>query len=404
VREPPLLNGDRRPDGAGLRTLLVTNDFPPKVGGIQSYLFGLVSTLDPSEVSVLAPSHPGAEGFDAGQPFEVQREPTWKLYPGPRLARRIRELCAGTDVLQFGFALQSWLLAPEVLRKTGVPYVVFAHGAEILLPLRLPGAARLLTWGSLRQAAAVVAVSEHTAAGVERYTGGRIACEVLRPVADLEGFRRTEQARKRVRDHHGLGARPTILCVSRLTPRKGQDRLIDALPGLNRRFGARLLLVGEGGIEKSLRRRARRRNVEDEIVFAGKVPETRLSAYYAAADVFAMPARNRLLGAEEEGFGVVFVEAASSGLPMVVGDSGGAAEAVKDGVSGYLVNGASTEEIRGALGRLLGDGQLRRRMGEAARERAVALHDASVLGRRYREVLCEAAQKAPAGWGTIATR
>jgi phosphatidyl-myo-inositol dimannoside synthase len=117
-----------------------------------------------------------------------------------------------------------------------------------------------------------------------------------------------------------------------------------------------------------------------------------------------MPARNRLLGAEEEGFGVVFVEAASSGLPMVVGDSGGAAEAVKNGVSGYLVNGASTEEIRGALGRLLGDGQLRRRMGEAARERAAALHDASVLGRHYREVLCEAAQKAPAGWGTIATR
>jgi phosphatidylinositol alpha-1,6-mannosyltransferase len=193
-----------------------------------------------------------------------------------------------------------------------------------------------------------------------------------------------------------LGARPTILCVSRLTPRKGQDRLIDVLPSLNRRFGARLLLVGGGGLEGSLRRRARRRGVAGEVVFAGKVPEALLPAYYAAADVFAMPVRSRLLGAEEEGFGVVFVEAAAAGLPMVVGDSGGAAEAVKDGVSGYLVRGASVGAVAGALDRLLGDGELRRRMGEAATERAAALHGARAVRERYHDLLCGAAGKAPA--------
>ena len=344
---------------------------------------------------MLAPSYPGAEAFDARQPFEIHREPTSQLYPSLRLTRRIREISRGADVLQFGFALQSWLLAPYVLRKTGVPYVVFVHGAEVLLPLRIPGVAHLLTWGTLRQAATVVAVSEHTATGVEHWTVGRIECEVLRPVADVEKFRRTERARQRVRTRHGLGPQPTVLCVSRLTPRKGQDRLIDVLPHLSRRFGAKLLLVGSGGMENSLRRRARRRGVANEVVFAGKVPETLLPAYYAAADVFAMPVRSRLLGAEEEGFGVVFVEAAASRLPIVVGDSGGAAEAVKDGVTGYLVNGASAREVRGALERLLEDDGLRQKMGAAARERAGTLHDVGVIGERYQEVLQRAARKAP---------
>lgn len=373
-----------------MKTLLVTNDFPPKVGGIQSYLFGLVSSLDPSEVRVLAPSYPGDAAFDAARPFEVVRERTSRLYPTPGLLRRICGLAEGTDVVQFGYALQSWLLAPAMRRRTGVPYVVFVHGAEVLWPIRAPGAARLLAWGTLDEAAAVLTVSEHTASSVERLTGGRVRCSVLRPIVDLERFRPSSRSRGEIRRRHGLGERPVVLCVSRLTPRKGQDRLVDTLPTLSRRFGARLILVGEGALEGALRGRARRRGVEGEVVFAGGVPDELLPAYYAAADVFAMPVRSRWLGLEEEGFGVVYLEAAAAGLPMVVGASGGAVEAVVDGETGYLVDGRSTSEIGAALARLLGDGRLRKRMGDAARVRASVLHGASSVGRRYRGLLEEA--------------
>ena len=283
---------------------------------------------------MLAPAYPKAEKFDARQPYEIFREPTSRLYPSPRLLRRICHLSTGVDVVQFGFALQSWILAPAMQRRTGLPYVIFVHGAEVLFPLRIPGAARLLEWGSLGRAAQILTVSAHTAAGLKRCTEGRVRCAVVWPTVNLEKFRSRGQDRRKARNLYGLGEHPTILCVSRLTPRKGQDRLIDVLPELHRRLGAKLLLVGGGRLVGRLRRRARRRKVEKEVIFAGRVPEESLSACYAAADVFAMPARSRWFGMEEEGFGVVFIEAAAAGLPMVVGNSGGASEGVEDGVTG----------------------------------------------------------------------
>lgn len=376
-----------------LRTLLVTNDFPPKAGGIQSYLYELVSTLDSWEVRVLAPNYPEADEFDTEQPYEIFREPTSRLYPTPRLLRRICALSKGADVVQFGYALQSWVLAPAIRRKTGLPYVVFVHGAEVLFPLRAPGAARLLAWGTLDGAAKVIAVSDHTAAGIERLTKSRTTCTVMRPVVDVDKFRSSVRGRAVVRERHGLGDRPTMLCVSRLTPRKGQDRLVDVLPELHGRFGARLLLVGEGPLENRLRTRARKLGAERQVVFAGRVPDEALPDYYAAADVFAMPVRSRWAGLEEEGFGVVFVEAAAAGLPAVVGGSGGTGEAVEDGKTGYLVDGRSRPEIQRSLSRLLEDEGLRKRMGAAARERAKTLHGADAVGLQYREVLERAARR-----------
>lgn len=164
-----------------MRTLLVTNDFPPKLGGIQSYLFGLLSTLDPSGVRVLAPDYPGFKEFDAAQPYEVFREPTSRLYPTPRLLRKICDLASGMDVVQFGYAFQSWLIGPAMRRRTGVPYVVFVHGAEVLMPLRVPGASRLLMRGSLESATGIFTVSAHTAAGVKRFTHGYPPSTAIHP-------------------------------------------------------------------------------------------------------------------------------------------------------------------------------------------------------------------------------
>ncbi len=221
---------DARPDFVhieplALKTLLVTNDFPPKLGGIQSYLFGLLSTLEPSGVRVMALDYPGAGEFDAARPYEVFRVAASRLYPTRRLLRRICDLAAGMDVVQFGYALQSWTMAPAMRSRTGVPYVVFVHGAEVLMPLRVPGTARLLKRGTLDQAAEVLAVSGHTAAGIKRYTRGSPPCTVVPPTVDPIRFDLPDEERLRVRKRHGLGSSPTILCVGRLTAAKARTAL-----------------------------------------------------------------------------------------------------------------------------------------------------------------------------------
>jgi phosphatidylinositol alpha-1,6-mannosyltransferase len=208
---------------------------------------------------------------------------------------------------------------------------------------------------------------------------------------------KNEEKAEEIRGHHGIREEPVVLCVSRLVRRKGQDRLIEAMPELHRRFGARLLLVGEGDIEDNLRRQARDLGVENSVVFCGKVADELLPAYYAAADVFAMPSRDRWFGMEKEGFGVVYAEAAASGLPAVVGESGGAREAVEYGETGFVVDGSDRTQVREALGRLLEDEDRRKKMGTAARERAVGLHSPEVAGERYRRALEEVAQQNPSG-------
>jgi phosphatidylinositol alpha-1,6-mannosyltransferase len=169
-----------------------------------------------------------------------------------------------------------------------------------------------------------------------------------------------------VRDRYGLVDRPVVVCVSRLVPRKGQDVLIRALPTVRDRVpDARLLIVGGGRYEGQLRRLAERAGVAEAVTFTGAVPYPELPAHFAAGDVFAMPCRTRRLGMDVEGLGMVFLEASATGLPVLAGDSGGAPDAVRDGVTGEVVSGADVVAVADRLAGLLADRPRAQAMGRA---------------------------------------
>jgi phosphatidylinositol alpha-1,6-mannosyltransferase len=355
------------------RTLLVTNDFPPRQGGIQTYLHTLAGELPPEDLVVYAPAwEQGVEHhpeFDAAQPFRVVRHPTSLMLPTPDVAARAsailrEERC---EAVWFGASAPLALLTP-FLRAAGAKRVVACtHGHEVGWSM-LPGA---------RQALRRIGSTVDVLSFVSRYTRSRFSAafgrlaplEHLPSGVDVDTYRPDPVARERIRIRHGLGDRPTAVCISRLVPRKGQDMLIRAFPAIRERVpDAALLIVGGGPYEDRLRALARETGVAEDVIFAGSVPWAELPAHYAAGDVFAMPCRTRGRGLDVEALGIVFLEAAAAGLPVVVGRSGGAPETVRDGVTGHVVDGRDVAELADVVGGLLADPGRAAKMGAAGRE------------------------------------
>jgi phosphatidyl-myo-inositol dimannoside synthase len=373
-----------------MRTLLVTNDFPPRAGGIQQYCYHLVARLPADQVLVYAPAWPGASGFDAAQPFRVVRHPTSRMLPGRQVERRAVALVRAfrPRVVVFGATFPLGLLAGRITRATGVPCVGWTHGVEVAVG-RVPLVRRLMARvaGDLRLA---TAVSNWSAVRVRRAVRGRCPVEWLVSGVDAEVYHPDVDGRP-VRDRHGLGNAPVCVCVSRLVPRKGQDVLIRAWPSVLARVpDARLLLVGGGPYERRLRRLAATSPAADRIVLAGEVPWADLPAHYAAGDVFAMPCRTRWLGLDLEALGVVFLEAAATGLPVVAGRSGGAPETVEAGVTGLLVDGRNAGEVGRAVAGLLADPARARAMGAAGRRMVEAEFAWPAVAARFEKLLAEA--------------
>ncbi|HEY4018566.1 MAG TPA: glycosyltransferase family 4 protein [Pseudonocardiaceae bacterium] len=355
------------------RTLLVTNDFPPRQGGIQTYLHTLAGHLPPEDLVVYAPAwEQGVEHhpeFDAAQPYRVVRHPTSLMLPTPDVAGRAcailrEERC---EAVWFGASAPLALLTPA-LRAAGAKRVVACtHGHEVGWSM-LPGA---------RQALRRIGSTVDVLSFVSRYTRSRFSAafgrlaplEQLPSGVDIETYRPNPAARAEIRARHGLGERPTVVCISRLVPRKGQDMLIRAFPAIRERVpGAALLIVGGGPYADKLHALARETGVAEDVIFAGSVPWAELPAHYAAGDVFAMPCRTRGRGLDVEALGIVFLEAAAAGLPVVVGRSGGAPETVRDGVTGQVVDGRDVAELADVVGGLLADPERAAKMGAAGRE------------------------------------
>ncbi|WAL67279.1 glycosyltransferase family 4 protein [Amycolatopsis cynarae] len=354
------------------RTLLVTNDFPPRPGGIQNYLDALARRLPPDDLVVYAPSWHGSSGshpeFDAAAPFEIVRHPTSLMLPTPDVLRRARELLRSRDCesVWFGAAAPLALLA-QPLRAAGAERVVAStHGHEVGWSM-LPGA---------RQALRRIGDTTDVLTFVSKYTRGRFASafgpmaglEYLPSGVDTDFFRPDDAARAEIRARHGLGDRPTVVCVSRLMPRKGQDMLIRALPQVRRTVpDAALLLVGGGPYRETLSRLAGELGLTRDVVLTGSVPWQELPAHYVAGDVFAMPSRTRGGGLDVEGLGLVYLEASASGLPVIAGNSGGAPETVLEDVTGHVVDGRDVAGLAETLVPLLQDPVRARKMGEAGR-------------------------------------
>jgi phosphatidyl-myo-inositol dimannoside synthase len=349
------------------RVLVVTNDFPPRVGGVQQYVWNLTRSLPAEKVAVLAPNWPGWREHDRDQPFPVHRWPTGFLWPTSELAARVRSLTRQhkADVVLFGHGFPLPLLGSALDHLT--PYVVLTHGAEVWLA-RTPGLAAAMRSG-LAGAREVTAVSRFTARTIRRLLPPGAPLSVLHPGVDEARFS-PKLSGEAVRERWRLADRRVVLCVSRLVPRKGQDSLIRAMPMVRRLVpDAVLLLAGGGPYQGALHTLAVTQTPRGSVVLAGEVPDEDLPSHYAAGDVFAMPCRSRWGGLEVEGFGIVFLEAAAAGKPVVAGRSGGAHEAVADEETGLLVEGNEPKAVALAVARLLLDGPVAERMGAAGRAR-----------------------------------
>lgn len=368
------------------RTLVVTNDFPPRQGGIETFVHAMTSRFPTDSVVVYTSAEPGAAAHDAALPHPVVRDPARTLLPVPRVAARAVEIARrhGCDSVWFGAAAPLGLLADRLRRESGVRRAVATtHGHEVWWA-RTPGARTLLRRIGDRTDT-VTYLGEATRAPIAAALGPAAARRMVRlaPGVDAEAFRVREQAREAVRsgardgirppaggvrERYGLGGRPVILCAARLVPRKGQDTLIRALPAVLRAVpDAVLLLTGDGPYARTLRRLAADTGVADAVVLAGGQPDAAMPEHYAACDVFAMPCRTRRRGLEVEGLGIVFLEAAASGLPVLVGDSGGAPDTVRDGETGHVVDGRDVAAVADRLVGLLRDRAAARAMGQKGR-------------------------------------
>jgi phosphatidylinositol alpha-1,6-mannosyltransferase len=355
------------------RILLVTNDYPPRVGGIQRTLWSLMRELPPDRVTVLAPSWPGAEVFDAGEAYQIVRGPRPFSWPTPATRRRVLDLIGerGVEVVLFGDAMPLASLGPGLARD-GVPYLVAAHGFDYWLSL-LPAAHAWLRRATRNASRVPVMCSEFIARVVRTAVPEPVPVSVLYSGADVQAFR-PDLTFEDILERHGLLGRPVIVCVSRLVPRKGQDVLIRAMPDICRRVPeAALLLVGDGPYRHRLEAMTAQAP-RGSVAFAGQVSEEDLPRYYRAGDVFAMPCRTRLGGLEVEGWGNVFIEAAACGRPVVVGDSGGARESLVDGATGTLVDGTNVRAVADAVAALLEDPARSEAMGAAGRLRVERRH------------------------------
>jgi phosphatidylinositol alpha-1,6-mannosyltransferase len=310
------------------------------------------------------------------------------LLPTPGLVRQVRALAddVGADLVVLDPALPLGLIGPALRR----PYAVLLHGAEVTVPGRLPASRGLLA-RVLRHASLLIAAGPYPAAQARRLAPSPI--EVIPPGVDLDRFRPLDlDARAAVRRSFGLPADGRlVVSVSRLVPRKGMDTLIAATRSLApSRPDLTVAIAGAGRDRRRLARLSRGAPVR----LLGRVPDARLADLYGAADVFAMVCRDRWGGLEQEGFGIVFLEASACGVPQVAGDSGGAADAVVDGETGFVVHHPHRSgEVAGALARLLDDPVACARLGAAARARAELEFDYDALAAGLQSALTRAAAR-----------
>lgn len=362
-----------------MRSLLVTSTFLPRTGGRELYLHSVFSRFPPEDVVVVTHDREGDwQAFDQQSSLRIIRvdRNNFHWYFRGRRGRlkwfaSLGGLCLREkiDIVHCGVTIPDGMSGWLLKKALGKPYIVYTYAKEILEPLPTEWH-RLNFQRALREADGIVTISKYTQGKLVELGVDPSQIAVIYPGVDLKAFQPNSAAGQTIRARHGLlDGRPVLLTVARLIPRKGHDKVIEALPAiLGQVPDVVYLIVGTGPQEDRLRTHAQEKGVADRVIFAGRVSDEELPAYYNAADVFIMP--NREDETDVEGFGIVFLEANACGVPVIGGHSGGAVDAIADGESGYLVDPSSPQAIAEAASRLLTDPALARRMGEAGRERA----------------------------------
>ncbi|MEX1178856.1 MAG: glycosyltransferase family 4 protein [Nitriliruptor sp.] len=373
-----------------MRVLWVTNDLPPRAGGIEQFIGNLLDRVHPGSTVVVGPAGSGdaeQRTHDREQRYRTVRAPGAVL-PTRATRRLVVEVAREhrPDVVVLGASWPLGELAPHLERQLGVPVVALSHGLEA--GMAGAGLGHLVRRAT-RGVAALTTISDWAEDRLVPYVRApRI--ERIQPGVDVDRFHPGVDGRPLRRAWGVPVEAPVVVCVSRLVPRKGQDRLLAVWPEVRRRHpDAHLALVGEGPLGDDLARQAVALGPDAGVVLPGRVAWDDLPAAHAAADVFAMPCRTRLLGTDVEGLGIVYLEAQAVGRPAVAGRSGGAPEAVQDGVTGSVVDGRDDRGLVAALDRWLSDPAARSVAGAAGRRWVERAWTWQVIADRFAGLLDE---------------
>jgi phosphatidylinositol alpha-1,6-mannosyltransferase len=354
--------------------LLVTNDFGPRAGGIETFVMGLLERVPMGEVIVYT-SHQSSTGEydrrwrdDYG--VEVVRDKSSILLPTPRVIRNLQKLIDERNLSTVWFGAAAPLgVSARWLRKAGAEHIVaLTHGHEVWWSKVWP-----FSWAISEIARSVDVVTylgDFTQQAIARRFKDKNKLTKIAPGIDTEHFRPLDG--RELREKYGIADRATIVSVGRLVHRKGQDRLVEAMPLVLKEIPeAHLIFIGEGPHRKKLDELVKKLKLENHVTFIGRIQYSDLPRHISLGDIFAMPSRSRLFGLEVEGLGIVYLEASACGLPVVGGNSGGAPDAVKEGITGFVVDGNNLPEIADRIITLLKDDELRNQMGNAGRSWAM---------------------------------
>jgi phosphatidylinositol alpha-1,6-mannosyltransferase len=355
------------------KVLFITNDFGPRAGGIETFIIGLIERRAFASTIVYTSAQENSQEYDANweRKFGVKviRDSSKILLPTPKVVRRISKLVKTENIktVAFGAAAPLGLLAHSIKRAGVVRIVALTHGHEVWWARVFPF--NLLMRRIGRGVDSLTYLGEYTHQMISRALDQRakLAMVKIAPGIDTEHFspQNSEDLRKSLK----LTEKKVIVCVARLVHRKGQDRLIEAMPEILRSTpNAHLLIVGEGPYRHQLVKRVDQLKIKDDVTFVGRIGYEQLPEYICAGDLFAMPSRSRFLGLEVEGLGISYLEASACGLPVIAGASGGAPDAVDQGKSGVVVSGVDNDAIAKAVISFLNDPDISKTMGQYGRK------------------------------------
>jgi phosphatidylinositol alpha-1,6-mannosyltransferase len=373
------------------RILLVTNDLGPHSGGIETFLLGLINELPGNEIVILTSNEAGSEAFDkeltSNTGVKIIRDRSKMLLPTPRVTKKAISIAKQyeSEVVWFGAAAPLAMMA-EKLKKNGIKKAVaISHGHEVwwakvpifnLAMRKIGNGCDVVTY-----------LGPFTRDAIKNSLGSHPKLIQIAPGISVDQFKPGQKPVDLI-SKYGLDGHPVIVTVGRLVKRKGQDKLIEALPFVKREIpNIKLVFVGEGSIRKNLEKKVKQLGLQENVIFVGRVPYKDLPNHFLLGDIFAMPSRSRLFGLEVEGLGIVYLEASSSGLPVLGGNSGGAPDAVKVNETGYVADGNSPEDIANYAIKLLNDSQLRAAFGKNGREWAQDYWTWKIWAKKFAELL-----------------
>ena len=373
------------------KVLLVTNDLGPRAGGIETFVLGLIEGLPKNSLIVYTSRQKGDKEFDK-QLLEkfgavVIRDRARILLPTPRVTHRAAKILKSSGVknLWFGAAAPLGLMAGKLRTAGATNIVALSHGHEVWWA-KIPLLKALLK-KIIKDVNYLGYLGEFTKSEIVKISDQVEKFVQIAPGIDINHFS-PKKARVDLIEKYQLAGRRVIVSVGRLVHRKGQDELVKAMPKILEKYpDAILLLVGEGPIKQMLFNLAKQMGVLPKVIFAGRVSHHELPDYICLGEVFAMPVRSRFAGLEVEGLGIVYLEASACGLPVVVGASGGAVDAVLDKVTGVLVNGSNTDEIASSICELLANPQAAKQMGQAGRSWVIENWQLSSWSKKFNQLL-----------------